>query len=74
MSISKLPPSARPSTEPSAHSHGLIEEESAGDDLVVVCIFLNKTKGERAIPAARRLLFYGLLGLLPAFRVMCHDD
>ncbi|KFY67381.1 hypothetical protein V496_01572 [Pseudogymnoascus sp. VKM F-4515 (FW-2607)] len=58
MGISKLPPSARPSPEPSASSYGLIEEEFAGDDfqLLVVCIFLNKTKGERAIPAARRLL------------------
>ncbi|KFX96521.1 hypothetical protein O988_05269 [Pseudogymnoascus sp. VKM F-3808] len=58
MSISKFHPSARPSPEPSAPSYGLIEEEFAGDDfqLLVVCTFLNKTKGERAIAAARRLL------------------
>ncbi|OBT40500.1 hypothetical protein VE00_07871 [Pseudogymnoascus sp. WSF 3629] len=58
MGISKLPPSARPSPEPSASSYGLIEEDFAGDDfqLLVVCIFLNKTKGDRAIPAARSLL------------------
>ncbi|KFY31787.1 hypothetical protein V493_00795 [Pseudogymnoascus sp. VKM F-4281 (FW-2241)] len=58
MGISKLPRSARPSPEPPASSYGLIEKEFASDDfqLLVVCIFLNKTKGDRAIPAARRLL------------------
>ncbi|KFY88246.1 hypothetical protein V498_06871 [Pseudogymnoascus sp. VKM F-4517 (FW-2822)] len=40
--------------------YGLIEDEFAGDDfqLLVVYIFLNKTKGDRAIPAARRLLLH----------------
>ncbi|KFY91636.1 hypothetical protein V500_04556 [Pseudogymnoascus sp. VKM F-4518 (FW-2643)] len=55
---SQLESEIKSKIEPSASSYGLIEEEFAGDDfqLLVVCIFLNKTKDDRAIPAARRLL------------------
>ncbi|OAG37685.1 hypothetical protein AYO21_08048 [Fonsecaea monophora] len=49
------PPSARPMPESTQH-YGLAEEEYADHpfQLLVLCIFLNRTRGERAIPAARR--------------------
>ncbi|KPI36951.1 Methyl-CpG-binding domain protein 4 [Cyphellophora attinorum] len=51
------PPSARPMPT-STEQYGLIEEEFADNpfQLLIVCIFLNKTRGKHAIPAARRFL------------------
>ncbi|KIW32049.1 uncharacterized protein PV07_03624 [Cladophialophora immunda] len=51
------PPSARPMPA-STEQYGLIEEEYADSpfQLLIICIFLNKTRGQRAIPAARRFL------------------
>ncbi|KAL1969904.1 hypothetical protein VTN77DRAFT_7413 [Rasamsonia byssochlamydoides] len=57
MSLILQPPSAQPVALDAA-AYGLAEEEFANNafHLLIVCIFLNKTPGERAIPRARAFL------------------